>query len=460
MNLSHITLLLVVLLASVFIYHRYLHPLAHVPGPASACMLPLFLYAIYYFGIENRVLLYYHTKYCAPVLRIAPDVVALSDGEALHQVYFAGGSLSKDARHRNFCIEGHDTIFSALDQSYRDQRAKAVLPLFAPSRIQAAYERDAVTAPLIRKFVARLQEDKAKPNPKVDILDLSSRLSIDYLTTYLFHLVYRGLDELPQSHHTHSADKKANLLHWANKLSATPFALTIVAFGRLSLLPNWLFTTIFSSLFARAPSDAEISASLHTVLQIAVDVLNTPDPGNDTYQSRIQAVGIARAESLVQCKAAMFAGADSTAVMLTTVLFHLIRHPDVRERLRAEIAQQPAGGDTQPLPYLRAVIRASPARLTRIVPLDSAGLTVSGYRLPPGTKVGAAAYVFHHNSAVYPQPFEFVPERDAFPFGLGSGACLGRSLANHQLRIVVKEVLESGILEGARTCTDHIDIYE
>jgi len=226
---------------------------------------------------------------------------------------------------------------------------------------------------------------------------------------------------------------------------------------------------------------------MQTVSRFAASVLDADGPSHDTYQSRLHMAGIVSEETLIQCKAVMFAGADSTAVMLATILFHLVQRPEVREQMRAEIAQHPAGVDPQTLPYLRAVVReglrlgmANPARLTRIVPPGSAGLTVSGCYLPPGTKVGAAAYVFHHNPTVYPEPFTFQPERwlsgpketpgdaqarrirerNAFPFGLGSRACLGRNLASHQLHVVVKEVLESGVLEGAHTSTDRIDIIE
>ncbi|KAI1857650.1 hypothetical protein JX265_011065 [Neoarthrinium moseri] len=145
--------------------------------------------------------------------------------------------------------------------------------------------------------------------------------------------------------------------------------------------------------------------------------------------------------------------------------------------MRDKLAQRNPGVDPQSLPYLRAVVReglrfgmANPARLTRIVPTESASLTINGYHLPAGTRVGAEAYAFHHNPTVYPEPFAFQPERwlpraeedsrdvqarrvrerDAFPFGLGSRACLGRNVANHQLHVVVKKVVESGVLEGAR----------
>ncbi|THC96056.1 hypothetical protein EYZ11_004477 [Aspergillus tanneri] len=435
-------------------------------------------------------------------LDLGSNAVSLSDGDALHSVYVAGGGLPKDSRYRNFRVEGHDTIFSTLDPSYRNIRAKAVLPLFATSRIHSSYEDNGMMSQLVNKFVdiLRTEKDRASPRQshktvtkKVDILDLSSRLSIDVLTGYLFKKVYGGLDE--QSSAPAEAGSTEKRQHpWGNKLSATPFVLAIVAFSRFSLLPSWLFTLIISfqvGLTFRKETAASLEHIANFVAGI-MDVGTGTDTGtrpddNETYQSRLLAAGISHSETLIQCKAAMFAGADSTAVMLSTILFHLVQRPDVRQRVKEEIDQRPAGVDYRTLPYLRAVIReglrlgmANPVRLTRIVPPESQGLSVSGFYLPPGTVVGAAAYVFHHNPDIFPMPFEFQPERwisehheeqhntqarrlmdrDFFPFGLGSRACLGRNLAMQQLFAAVSTVVESGVLEGAKTCTRHIELIE
>jgi hypothetical protein len=353
---------------------------------------------------------------------------------------------------------------------------------------------------LVNKFIDRLERDKGKasqlsksPNThKADILDLSSRLSIDVLTGYLFNKVYGGLDEEEEDIDPSATSNGTQPRMWTNKLSATPFVLAIVAFSRFSLLPNWLFQFIFSQLVGQVLADKEVEASLMKVDGFASTILDAEgseaQKTNDTYQSRLLSAGISRTETLIQCKAAMFAGADSTAVMLATILFHLVQKPQIHQQLKHEILQSPANIDPQTLPYLRAVVReglrlgmANPVRLTRIVPNDGQSLTVSGFYLPPGTIVGAAAYVFHHNPEVFPDPFEFQPERwlalgvdgkdndaqarrvrdrDTFAFGLGSRACIGRNLATQQIFVSVKEVVRRGVLEGAKTCTPNIEIIE
>jgi cytochrome P450 len=325
---------------------------------------------------------------------------------------------------------------------------------------------------------------------KIDILDLSSRLSIDVLTGYLFGETYGGLEEKGEECDTSATasngDHQSHGNRWREKLSATPFVLAIVAFSRFSLLPNWLFTLVFSLMMGPTLSKPDVAASLATVSRFVDSIAETERTtasDSDTYQSRLLRAGISHQETLIQCKAAMFAGADSTAVMLSTILFHLVRQPAVRKRLKEEIRERQAGVDYQSLPYLQAVIReglrlgmANPTRLTRIVPSKSTGCTVSGVFLPPGTVVGAAAYVFHHNPNVFPQPFEFFPERwlasgegtglrrlkesDIFPYGVGPRACLGRNLANQQLFTAVARVVESEALDGAVTCTGRIDLIE
>jgi cytochrome P450 len=260
-------------------------------------------------------------------------------------------------------VEGHDTIFSTLDTAYRNARAKAVLPLFAPSRLRTSFE-SGICGQLIEKFVdaLRVQREEALSGSsiarsKVDILDLSSRLSIDVLTAFLFHKTYGGLDEKEEKHDSSAAatdaDSQSAESLLTSKLSATPFVLAIVAFSRFSLLPCWLFTLMFSMLIGPTLSKPDVATSLATVSRFVdslADHKKQTAAGDDTYQSRLLAAGVSHEETLIQCKAAMFAGADSTAVMLSTILFHLVRQPDARKRLKEEVRGRQPGADYQSLP--------------------------------------------------------------------------------------------------------------
>lgn len=159
--------------------------------------------------------------------------------------------------------------------------------------------------------------------------------------------------------------------------------------------------------------------------------------------------------------------------------------------------------DASTLPYFRACIKetlrlsmANPTRFPRVVPpggwtytpsadfsLSAADLThhqkqsqsqAKSYFLPAGTLVSVQIDTLHHNPAVFPEPREFKPERwlesppellekmnrDHIPFLLGSRQCIARNLAMVELHTACSAIISSGVLDGARSVGDRIEIFE
>ncbi|GLA10080.1 hypothetical protein AnigIFM60653_001465 [Aspergillus niger] len=498
-------LLALVTAVSIVTYRLYLHPLRHIPGPLLGRTSSLFLYTISYLGIEGRILRHYHRKYQTDVLRIAPDSVSISDPTAIRPIYIAGGGFAKDQRYRNFNLGEVVTIFSSLDTDYRDVRAKAVAPLFSPSRLHVACAPGGIIHRSVTEFVAQLQAFRAdcqahtqqhdggssSTTTKLDILDLCARLSLDVVTGYLLTEPYGGLTE-----HAHLPLTQRR----ATKLSINPFIFAIVGFSRFSLLPHWLFGILYALSQRLHFSEAvgECMGRMNVFAQRLVQrtvATTAPVPRMDSYQARLLAAGIDPAEVSIQCQAIVFAGADSTAVKLATILFHLVRNPQWVQRVREELLSVSGGSDhnstdtnaavvvdQQALPVLRAVIKeglrlgmANPTRMTRVVPEQ--GLRVGQVWVPPGTIVGVAPYVVHHDPTVFVDPFSFRPERwlpegeekglktplmdrSLLMFGVGARACIGKNLAMQQLLESVKAVVESQVLEGARTVQERIELVE
>ncbi|KAL8939316.1 MAG: hypothetical protein Q9211_002796 [Gyalolechia sp. 1 TL-2023] len=476
----------------VCLYRLFLHPLSHLPGPLLACITSLHLYTICFLGIECSVIESYHRRYNAPILRIAPNAVSISDGAALHSIYVVGGGFPKAPRYRNFKVGGYDTIFSSRDTAYRDLRAKAVAPLFAMSRIRAASCESGIIRQCVARFVERFESEKAsamKLAPgaaKLDILGLTYRLMMDSVTGYLLGDTYGALEEQPVP--SLAAKTPFSGKDKSGTMSALPFIFAIVEAGRFSLLPHWLFRTLHT-IAGKVRPNQEFQTSLNHVRDFAARVTNEADPKrDDTYQSRLLAAGIAKPEAVVQCMAVMFAGTDSTAVKLVTIIFHLIRNPHIHDRLQKELrAHGDHRKDPQTIPYLCGVVKeglrlgmANPARFSRTAP--PGGFVVSGVHIPGGTDVGLAPYTLHHNPELFPRPFEFLPERwlddeeegatgsdkrnkrimerDLVPFSTGLRACIARNFATHELFLATKAVVESGVLEGAQTCTKTIELEE
>lgn len=278
---------------------------------------------------------------------------------------------------------------------------------------------------------------------------MCAHLSLNVVSGYLLTKSYGGLIE-----HKHLPME----VRQTSKLSINPFIFAIVAFSRFSLLPSWLFKILYSisSRISFSKAVGKCMENLNKFAQRLVQaaVNEGPEIRQDSYQARLLDAGISPEEVQLQCQAILFAGSDSTAVKLATILFHLVQNQDrlrcLHKELQAE-AHHKTSADLLQLPYLRAVVKeglrlgmANPTRMTRVVPEQ--GLHVGDFFLPPGTIVGITPYLTHDDPEVFPEPRSFRPEtwlkvgmdmglkrpmmdRSLLMFGAGLRGCIGKNLA-------------------------------
>lgn len=137
--------------------------------------------------------------------------------------------------------------------------------------------------------------------------------------------------------------------------------------------------------------------------KVKADDVPHPNVAEDfiTKFLRVQAqdpTKITNADISSVCTMNIGAGSDTTSISLTSIIFNLIKHPRVLERLRAEIKEHESQGtisdpikfvEANQLPYLQAVIKeglrmhpATGLSLSRVVPSD--GATLAGQYFPPG----------------------------------------------------------------------------
>ena len=144
----------------------------------------------------------------------------------------------------------------------------------------------------------------------------------------------------------------------------------------------------------------------------------------------------------------LFAGHETTATGLAWTFELLLRNPRVLDRLLESFADD---DDT----YVRAVISEA-LRLRPVVPLAgrqlASKLVADGLELDAGTDVTPAIWLTHTRADVYPEPYEFRPERFLesapstyawIPYGGGVRRCLGAAFAEQEMRIVLETVLSA-----------------
>ncbi|WP_284058907.1 cytochrome P450 [Streptomyces sp. AS02] len=146
----------------------------------------------------------------------------------------------------------------------------------------------------------------------------------------------------------------------------------------------------------------------------------------------------------------LFAGAESTALCLTSALDLLARHPQEEVLLHSEVdavlAQgQLAGSDELPRLVRTRLVLTETLRhrppgwlFTRVTTGET---DLAGHRLPPGATVLYSPYLLQHDPASFPDPDRFLPDRwlpgkavgvphgAMIPFAAGSRKCIGDAFA-------------------------------
>ncbi len=163
----------------------------------------------------------------------------------------------------------------------------------------------------------------------------------------------------------------------------------------------------------------------------------------------------------------VLAGSETTATLLSGTTFHLLRNPDILERVTNEVRSAFTSSDeitidaVSHLPYLLAVLNET-LRIYPPVPITSArivppgGDTIDGHYVPSGTVIQASQYVGCNVDYKFAKPDEYHPERwledrpEEFkndnhavflPFAIGPRNCIGRNLAYAEMRLILSKTL-------------------
>ncbi|PFH47986.1 hypothetical protein AMATHDRAFT_6246 [Amanita thiersii Skay4041] len=115
------------------------------------------------------------------------------------------------------------------------------------------------------------------------------------------------------------------------------------------------------------------------------------------------------------------AASDTTVTAVTNCILGLLAHPEVLKKAQVEIDSVIPFGDLPTfaeefnLPYITAIVMET-LRWREVVPFAVPHLLIeddvyNGYRLPKGSLIIPNAWAMLHNEQVYPEPFEFKPDR-------------------------------------------------
>jgi cytochrome P450 family 110 len=157
-----------------------------------------------------------------------------------------------------------------------------------------------------------------------------------------------------------------------------------------------------------------------------------------------------------QLRTLLYAGYETSAIVLAWALYFVLRDPEIHERLLAELSTLGADADADAiarLPYLAAVVDET-LRMRPVTPdpvrVLSKPAAFGEWRLPAKMAIAPAPTLLHHDPELWPEPERFSPDRFCgvrpspfvyIPFGGGGRRCLGATFARFEVAIVLATLL-------------------
>lgn len=158
----------------------------------------------------------------------------------------------------------------------------------------------------------------------------------------------------------------------------------------------------------------------------------------------------------------LFAGHETSAQSLTWALYALSQHPEVEERLHAELdtvlnGRPPAVEDLSRLSYNRMVVEETLRLYPPVWTFPRAAVNdddLGNYRIPSGSLIFPCAYLTHRHPEFWDAPEVFDPERFSterskaragytyFPFGGGPRQCIGIHFALQEAQLLLAAIAQ------------------
>ncbi|KAH6899211.1 cytochrome P450 98A3 [Coprinopsis sp. MPI-PUGE-AT-0042] len=317
------------------------------------------------------------------------------------------------------------------------------------------------------KFLRRLLEDPG------NILDYTQVLFGDII----MHVAYGIKDEEYIKDLTMLADKQVRGITAA----VVPGRFLVNTLPLLRYVPSWFPGTGWKETFQELANVNEaitakpfeeakqrIQDGKHDEYPSLVGHLldRLPTDGPETRDAELVAQNVATV--------AYIGGAESTIGTASGLILALAMYPEAQRRAQDEIDsiigpnRLPAFDDYERLPYLQAIVREV-IRLWPVAPLAVPHATseddvYNDYFIPRGTIVMGNAWAIFRNPEIYPEPYEFRPERflkdgkinsdildpTSCAFGFGRRICPGRHLSQESLGLFAASLLAAFSVSPAK----------
>ncbi|KAF2120620.1 cytochrome P450 [Lophiotrema nucula] len=436
--LQHYWAIPIAILASIVVYQRFFHPLASVPGPFLASLTNFWIVHISQRGDMIAVFRALHAKH-GPVVRVAPNEVSVADLAAFRNIYSVSSKFRKSDWYSVW--QGHRKfdIFAGRDIKVHAQQRRLTARAFS---LESLKELEPYIDNMIETFCRKM---KGMAGEKVDMAYWLQLFAFDTIGEITWSKSF-GYMEDGSDHGTFN--NIHNIVISGTWLGYVPW-LYWTHDGLMPYTGNWLgINGRHSGLRDFALKETQLRKDKPVEKQDMIGrFFDTSAKNSDAFSyNDVVSMGT----TLIN------AGADTTAISTRSVIYHVLRNPEIKRKLVAEIDEMRSKGElsnpvtweeANKMKYLQACIeegiRVHPAvglSLPRVVP--QGGIDIAGHYIPEGKVVGTNAWVIHQNTEVFGEDADkFNPDRwldeekvgdmhrYSFAFGGGSRSCLGKNIS-------------------------------
>ncbi|KAH0842250.1 Pisatin demethylase [Fonsecaea pedrosoi] len=454
---SHLGLTVTVCVVLYFISQRYKTGLRHIPGPFVASFSGFWRAWEVAKGDWHVKNLELHRQY-GPLVRIAPNVISVSDPDALRVIYGLNSGFTKtdfypiqEMKYGKIYLAN---LFSTKSDEFHAKQKRSVATAYSMTSMLAF---EPYVDNCSELFFKRLDELYVNPHQPCDLGKWLQLYAMDVIAEVTFGKRFGCMQE---------GGDVGGLIDTIDKFLVYASVVGQVPYLHKFLFGNPLLPYILPKL-----------DSINHVVKFTLERISEREKDSERHKDFLGRLYDAKAEGKMEAvdivrhsSANVFAGSDTTAIALRAAIDGLLANPECYRKLQAEIDQKRAEGklslpvkyaEAQQMPYLQAVLkegmRYHPSvsfLLERHVP--KGGTVVCGTRVPEDTIVGVNAWVVHRDRKVFGDDADvFRPERwleadeaqlkamerAFFVFGGGSRTCTGRNISLMEMSKVIPSLL-------------------
>ncbi|KAF5870852.1 putative benzoate 4-monooxygenase cytochrome p450 protein [Botrytis fragariae] len=438
----NITFLLTAIILTAF-RRLYFSPLSHIPGPARFALTKLFIANEFRLGRTSYTIEALHKQYKSDVVRIGPNEVSIINADAVTEVF--SGKYPRGTFYEIGAINGEVNLNTTRDYGKHTSWRRIWEKGFSSSAVKEYNTR--VEIHVDKMIQILLKADRKEVNVSKAMDDLTFDIMAD----------------LSFSKHAGLQDGTGDNSYMSYVHKYMSFAVIIASLRNLAQLLTYMPETSDVRMFRERGERMLMERQEHgsTYRDIFSYLLSADPYGGEKFTQK---------ELNSNANLIIIAGSDTTSSTLTQALRALAKEPRILSKLQREIDDLCSAtgkykeitiDSIRNLEYLNAVVDEV-LRLYNPIPSGPhattypQGIEVGGVQIPGNVQVEMSHLVLMTDERYFPQGKSFIPERWTrerpelvrdrrayIPFGYGVHSCVGKTLALHELRLVIARIVRT-----------------